>query len=154
AIVSVFRAPPIRGLTNAGGFQLQVEQRGFVDLKALEADTAELVRRANADPRFAGVFTQFRASTPQIFNAIDRTKVETLQVPIQDVFTTLNAYMGGLNVNQFNKFGRTWQVQIQAAPEFRTSTRVLKTLTVRNKLGQMVPLGTLMNNENATGPLL
>lgn len=154
AIVSVFRAPPIRGLANAGGFQLQVEQRGFVDLNALEADTAELVRRANADPRFAGVFTQFRASTPQIFNDIDRPKVETLQVPIQDVFTTLNAYMGGLYVNQFNKFGRTWQVQIQAAPEFRTSARVLKNLQVRNKLGRMVPLGTLVNIENATGPLL
>src|SRR5262249_17738222 len=121
AIVGVFRAPPVRGLANAGGFKLQVEQRGYVDLKALQAHTDELVRAANADPHFAGVFTIFRANVPQLYVDIDRAKVESLQVPIQDVFTTLQVYMGSLYVNDFNKFGRTWQVQVEAAPRFRTN---------------------------------
>jgi multidrug efflux pump len=154
AMVGVFRAPPIRGLANAGGFQLQVEQRGFVDLVRLQAATDELVRRANADPHFAGVFTQFRAATPQIYVNIDRTKVQALGVPIQDVFTTLNVYMGGLYVNQFNKFGRTWQVQVQAAPKFRKTAAILKRLYVRSSQGAMVPLGTLARSTSATGPLL
>jgi multidrug efflux pump len=154
AMVSVFRAPPIRGLANAGGFQLQVEQRGFVDLPRLQAATDELVRRANADPHFAGVFTQFRAATPQIFVDIDRTKVQALQIPIDDVFTTLNVYMGGLYVNQFNRFGRTWQVQVQAAPRYRVTAAVLKRFKVRTTQGKMVPLGTLAGIRDATGPLL
>jgi multidrug efflux pump len=154
ALVSFFRAPPIRGLANAGGFQLQVEQRGFVDLPRLQAATDRLVRAANADPHFAGAFTQFRAATPQIFVDIDRTKVQALGVPIQDVFTTLNVYMGGLYVNQFNKFGRTWQVQVAAAPRFRTGAAVVKQFKVRNRQGQMVPLGAVARVEPASGPLL
>jgi multidrug efflux pump len=154
AVVSVFRAPPIRGLGNAGGFQLQTEQRGYVDLNELQAQTDELVRRANADPHFASVFTQFRANTPQLFVDIDRTKAEALHVPLQDVFTTLQVYMGGLYVNQFNKFGRTWQVQLQAAPRFRTNAEVLKQFKVRNVEGQMVPLGTLARVKQSTGPLV
>jgi len=154
AIIGVFRAPPIRGLGNAGGFKLQTEQRGYVDLAELQGMTDQLVRRANADPHFAGVFTQFRAATPQLFVDIDRTKVQSLQVPIADVFTTLQVFMGGLYVNQFNKFGRTWQVQVEAAPPFRTNADVLKQFKVRNIQGRMVPLGTLARVEDSTGPLL
>src|SRR5262249_36538324 len=132
AIVGVFRAPPIRGLGNAGGFKLQTEQRGYVDLRQLQAQTDRLVARINADPLFTVAFTQFRAATPQIFVDIDRTKVEALHVPIEDVFTTLNVNMGGLFVNQFNKFGRTWQVQLQASPKYRTDTRPLEQFKVRN----------------------
>ncbi|HYT90902.1 MAG TPA: efflux RND transporter permease subunit [Gemmataceae bacterium] len=154
AVIGVFRAPPIRGLGNAGGFKMQTEQRGFVDLNELQASTDELVRAANATGRFAGVFTIFRANTPQIFLDIDRTKVESLDVPIQDVFTTLQVYMGGLYVNDFNKFGRTWQVQVQADAPFRTDADAIQQLKVRNKQGQMVPLGTVTQAKEVGGPLM
>jgi multidrug efflux pump len=153
-IVSVFRAPPVRGLANAGGFQLQTEQRGYVDLKELQASTDALVQKVNADPHFAGAFTQFRAATPQVYVDIDRTKVEALHVPIGDVFTTLQVYMGGLYVNQFNKFGRTWEVQVQAAPKYRTSAAIPQQLQVRNADGQMLPPGSVARADTSTGPLL
>jgi multidrug efflux pump len=159
ALVGVFRAPPIHGLGNAGGFKLQTEQHGYVDLSDLQTQTDKLVQRANAEPLYAGVFTLYRAHTPQIFVDIDREKVQSLQVPMQDVFTTLQVYMGGLYVNQFNKFGRTWQVNIQAEARFRTSADVLKQLKVRSSPGpgqgpgQMVPLGTLVRADPSSGPV-
>jgi multidrug efflux pump len=119
--------------------------------------TDQLVERTHGDPHYAAVFTLYRAHTPQLFVDIDRAKVQSLQVPMQDVFTTLQVYMGGFYVNQFNKFGRTWQVNIQADPEARTSVDILKQLYVRSSPktgpGQMIPLGTLVRAENSTGPL-
>src|SRR5579871_2472148 len=153
ALVSVFRAPPVRGLANAGGFKLQVEQRGYIDLTELQAQTDELIQKANGDPHYAGVFTLFRANVPQLYVDIDRTKVESLQVPIQDVFTTLQVYMGGLYVNDFNAFGRTWEVQVEAAPRFRTNAAEVRQFKVRNLQGQMVPLGTLARIEDTAGPI-
>jgi multidrug efflux pump len=158
ALIGVFRAPPIHGLGNAGGFKLQTEQRGYVDLGELQTMTDQLVQRANANPHNAGVFTLYRAHTPQIFVDIDRAKVQSLQVPVQDVFLTLQVYMGGFYVNQFNKFGRTWQVNIQADPGSRTSADALKQLYVRSnpgqgQQGQMVPLGTLLIARDSTGPV-
>jgi multidrug efflux pump len=160
AIVGVFRAPPIHGLGNAGGFKLQTEQHGYVDLSELQTITDQLVQRARTDPHYAGVFTLYRAHTPQLFVDIDREKVESLQVPLQDVFTTLQVYMGGLYVNQFNKFGRTWQVNIQADLRYRTNADILKQLKVRTipppgqGQGQMIPLGTLAHTDRSTGPVL
>jgi multidrug efflux pump len=154
AVVGVFRSPPIRGLGNAGGFKLQVEQRGYIDLQQLQSQTDEFVAKANADPHFVGVFTQFRANVPQLFVDIDRAKATAMHVPIEDIFTTLQVYMGGLYVNQFNAFGRVWQVQVEAAPRFRTSPDPIKAFQVRGQQGQMVPLGTLARVRNSTGPLL
>src|SRR5262249_3541020 len=154
AVVSVFRSPPIRGLGNAGGFKLQVEQYGHTNLQELQSRTDDLVAKANADPHFAGVFTQFRASVPQLFVDIDRAKTGALHVPMDDVFTTLQVYMGGLYVNQFNAFGRVWQVQVQAGPRFRTNAGPLRAFQVRNQSDQMVPLGTLVRVKRSTGPLL
>jgi len=154
AIIGVFRAPPIHGLGNAGGFKLQTEQHGFVDLDQLQVATDKLVQKANADPRFAGVFTLYRAHIPQLYVDINRTKVESLQVPVQDVFTSLQVYMGGLYVNQFNKFGRVWQVIVEGAPEYRTDADVLKQLWVRSSQGSMVPMGTLAHVDRITGPVL
>jgi multidrug efflux pump len=158
AYIGVFRAPPIQGLGNAGGFKLQTEQRGYVDLNELQTMTDRLVQRANSDPHYGGVFTLYRAHTPQLFVDIDRAKVQSLQVPMQDVFTTLQVYMGSYYVNQFNKFGRTWQVNIQAEPGARTNADILKQLYVRSSPkqgpGVMIPLGTLVHTSNSTGPLL
>jgi multidrug efflux pump len=154
AIVAAFRAPPVRGLGNAGGFQFQTEQYGYFDLPELQKETDALVQRLNSDPRFAGVFTLFRSATPGLFVDINRTKVQALQIPIQDVFTTLNVYMGGLYVNQFNQFGLTWQVQVEAAPEFRTTPDMLKQFQVRTSQNEMVPMGSLAHVRDASTPLL
>ena len=156
AVITVFRAPPIQGLGNAGGFQLQVEQRGFVDLDELQSATDELVRDANTDPlhRLIGVFSMFRADTPQLYVDIDRTKCESLMVPVSDVFNALQTYMGGYYVNLFNLFGRTWQVNLQAQGEFRTQGSSVGQLKVRNKLGQMVPLATLATVKSVGGPVM
>jgi multidrug efflux pump len=156
AVTGVFRAPPIQGLGNAGGFQLQVEQRGNVNLEELQKATDELCRDANADPlhRLIGVFTMFRADTPQLFVDIDRTKCESLMVPVQDVFNALQTYMGGYYVNLFNLFGRTWQVNLMAEGDFRTTSKQVGQLKVRNKLGQMVPLATLATVKSQGGPAM
>ncbi len=154
AVISVFRAPPIQGLGTAGGFKFQTEQRGFVDLQELQQATDEMVREANKDPRLAGLFTLFRAETPQLYIDIDRTKCQALQVDVQDVLNTLQVYMGGYYVNLFNKFGRTWQVNILAEPRYRTQSASLKELKVRNKRGEMVPLGTLAAVKDVGGPVM
>lgn len=154
AIISVFRAPPIQGLGNAGGFKFQTEQRGYVNLFELQQTTDDLDRAANDDKHFAGLFTLFRAETPQLYVNIDRTKCESLMVPMQDVFNTLQVYMGAQFVNLFNKFGRTWQVILLAEPQFRTQADYIKQLKVRNKLGQMVPLGTVAEVKSVGGPVM
>jgi multidrug efflux pump len=154
AVISVFRAPPIQGLGNAGGFQFQTEQRGFVNYQELQQATDEIIADGRKDPRLAGMFTLFRAETPQLYLDIDRTKCESLQVDLQDVFTTLQVYMGGQYVNLFNRFGRTWQVNLLAEPRFRTQAKSLQRFSVRNKLGEMVPLGTLINVNDTGGPVM
>src|SRR5262249_18499258 len=106
------------------------------------------------DPRFGGVFTLFRAATPQLYVDIDRAKVQSLRVPIGDVFTTLQVQMGGLFVNQFVEFGRTWQVQVMAAPPFRASPHTVGQLQVRNSDGRMVPLGTFARVHDSFGPIM
>jgi multidrug efflux pump len=154
AEVAVFRAPPIQGLGNAGGFQFQAEQRGFVDFQDLQTATDDLVRAANRDSRLVGLFSMYRANTPQLYVDVDRTKCESLGVNVQDVFNTLQVYMGGYYVNLFNKFGRTWQVNVLADEAFRTQADEIKQLKVRNKQGQMVPLGTLTKVEDVGGPVM
>jgi multidrug efflux pump len=154
AVVSVFRAPPIQGLGSAGGFKFQVEQRGYVSMPELEVTVQEMVREGNQDARLAGMFTMFRAQTPQLFVDIDRTKCESVGVDVQDVFNTLQVYMGGYFVNLFNKFGRTWQVNLMAEPSFRTQARFIEQLKVRNRTGEMVPLGTLVDIRDVGGPVM
>ena len=154
AEIQVFRAPPIQGLGNGGGFKLQVEQRGYVDLDELQATTDKLVAEANEDRNLIGVFSMFRADTPQIYLDIDRTKCESLGVAMNDVFNALQVYMGGYFVNLFNKFGRTWQVNVLAEENYRTKVSQLSQLKVRNKFGKMVPLATLFKSESVGGPVM
>jgi len=154
AIVTVFRAPPIQGLGSAGGFKLQIQQKGFVNLPELQQATDEFVRTANADKRLVGMFSMFRAETPQLYVDIDRTKCESMQVPVDDVFNTLQVFMGGYFANLFNKFGRTWQVNLLADEQFRAQAERLRMLKVRNKLGDMVPLGSLATIKDIGGPVM
>ena len=161
AIVTVFRAPPIHGLGNAGGFKLQVEQRGFVDLAELQKSTNQVIAEARQAtqpetkaPALVGVFTIYSAQTPQLYVDIDRTQCEKLGVDMQDVFDTLQVYMGTYYVNLFNKFGRTWQVNLSADQKYRTDERYLKLLKVSNTQGSMVPLGAVATVRPITGPVM
>ena len=154
AIVMAFRAPPIMGLGNADGFKVQVEQRGFVDPVELQTTTDELIAEGNKDPRFAGLFSMYRAETPQLYVDVDRTKCESLDVDINAVFNTLQVYMGGTYVNLFNKFGRSWQVNLLGEHRHRSDPEYLAQLKVRSKRGDMVPLGTLVEVRDSAGPAI
>jgi multidrug efflux pump len=154
AQIQVFRAPPIQGLGTAGGFKLQVEQRGYSDLQALQRQCDQLVAEASKDRRLVGLFSMFRADTPQIFLDIDRSKCQLLGVNVNEVFNTLEVYMGGYFINLFNAFGRTWQVNMMAESRFRDRVSDLQQLQVRNSQGQMVPLGTLVQTESVGGPMM
>src|SRR5262249_23676401 len=121
--------------------------------QALQKVTDDLVKRLN-DTRGAGTaFTQYRADIPQLYADIDRVKCKQLGVGLTDVFNTLQVYLGSLYVNDFNKFGRTWQVNVQAAAPFRITAEYVRNLRVRNDQGQMVPLGAVATIEDTTGPV-
>src|SRR5205823_11330581 len=119
ASVMVFGAPAVRGLGNAGGFKLMVEATGDVNYDALQAQADKLAAMGNQQPGLVGLFNGFRARTPQLYADIDRTKVRTMGVALTDVFDALQAYLGSYYVNDFNRFGRTWQVNVQADARFR-----------------------------------
>ncbi len=145
AFLGVLIPPPISGLGQSGGFQMMVEDRGSLGLEELEKVVMELLRAANAQPGLRNVATTFTASTPQLFLDIDRTKAESLNVPLNDVFSTLQAYLGSAYVNLFNKYNQVFQVYIQADAPYRLKTEDIMGLYVRNQDGNMVPLGTLMD---------
>src|SRR6476660_4079170 len=114
----VFGAPPVPGLGQSGGFQLQLEDRTGMGLRALQEVTDTLVQKANAQPGLVRVFSTFRANTPQLYVDIDREAAMQMGVSLGDINNTLNANMGSVYVNQFNEFGRIWQVNIQAEGDF------------------------------------
>jgi len=153
-LVAVFGAPPVDGLGNAGGFKLMVEKREDVPLAMLQGQADTLAEQANRTPGLVGVMNSFRASTPQLYLDIDRTKAKTLGVPLSDVFQALQVFMGGYYVNDFNRFDRTWQVNVQAEPEFRVNAEALRQFYVRNAAGEMVPLGTVLKVRDDIGPVM
>ncbi|HUT95109.1 MAG TPA: multidrug efflux RND transporter permease subunit [Thermoguttaceae bacterium] len=152
AIVIAFVPPPIDGLGNAGGFQMQLQDRGGAGLGQLEDDATLLVEQGNQQPGLTALSTTFRARVPQLFVDVDRTKVKTLDVPLSSVFNTLQAYLGSAYVNDFNQFGRTWQVRVQADHPFRVQADDIRQLDVRNHRGDMVPIGTVVDVEETLGP--
>lgn len=154
AQISVFRAPPIQGLGTSAGFKMQIEQRGYIDLHQLQSDADDMVAEASENPDLLGVSTMFRAETPQVYLDIDRTKCESLGVAMKDAFDALQVFMGGYYVNLFNEFGRTWQVNLLAESQFRTQVEDLNQIYVRNRLGDMVPLATLMQEQDVGGPVM
>ncbi|HOW69468.1 MAG TPA: multidrug efflux RND transporter permease subunit [Phycisphaerae bacterium] len=154
AVVGVFGAPPVDGLGTAGGFKIMLQDRGSNGLAALQEQTDNLVARANQQPGLAGVTSMFRANTPQLYVDVDRVKCKTLGVPLNHVFNTLQANLGGLYVNDFNQFDRTWQVNIQADSSFRSRPEDVAQLKVRNAAGNMVPLGAVAKVEEVSGPVM
>jgi multidrug efflux pump len=153
ARVLVFGAPAVRGLGNAGGFKLMVEATGGVNFDALQARADRLAARGNQQPGLVGLFNGFRARTPQLYVDIDRTKAKTMGVPLTDIVDALQAYLGSYYVNDFNRFGRTWQVNIQADAPFRVDAEIVRQLKVRNGDGDMVPLGAVAIIRDSAGPV-
>ena len=153
ARVNVFGAPAVDGLGTAGGFKLMVEATGDVDFDALQVQADKLAASGNKQPGLVGLNNGFRARTPQLYVDVDRAKVKTMGVPLTEVFDTLQAYLGSFYVNDFNRFGRTWQVNIQADAPFRTDAETVKQLKVRNGEGDMVPLGAVADVRDSAGPI-
>jgi multidrug efflux pump len=150
----VFGAPPIRGLGTAGGFRVIIEDRGDNGPEALQAQTDALIQQGNKTPGLTGLSTVYRANTPQLYVNVDRTKCKTMGVPLGEVFEALQVNLGGFYVNDFNQFGRTWQVNVQADTPFRMQPEDMQRLEVRNASGEMVPLGTVARVEDSYGPFV
>jgi len=149
----VIPPPPVRGMGNAGGFKLQVEDRaGRSTPQELQAVTDRLVDAARRQPEFAAVFANFRAGVPQLFADIDRTKVKSQDVQVTDVFRALQVYLGSYYINDFNYLGRTYRVMAQADSAFRATPETVSRFKTRNREGNMVPLGAVLNLRDATGP--
>jgi hydrophobe/amphiphile efflux-1 (HAE1) family protein len=153
AIVSTFGAPPIDGLGTTGGFKLIVEDRGNLGLGDLQRVSDQIVARGNQTSGLEGLFSSSRASTPWLYLDIDRTKCMALGIPVSNVFNVLQVYLGSYYINNFNEFGRVWQVNVQADSRYRDRVSDIKKLQVRNNQGQMVRLGTLLAARNTSGPV-
>ena len=143
--------PPIRGLGQTGGFQMMVEDRRSLGLAELQKATYELIQKGFSQPGLRGLATTFSVSSPQLYLNINRTKAQSMQVPMSNVFDTLQAYLGSSFVNLFNKFNQVFQVYIQADNRYRRLPKDIKNLYVRNQNGQMVPLGTLLDVKPVQG---
>jgi multidrug efflux pump len=152
ARVSVFPPPPVQGLGTSGGFKLDVQDRSGAGLRALQSATEALAAAGNQQPGLVGLFTPFNANTPQIYADIDRTKATQLNVPLTNLFDTLQVYLGSSYVNDFNLFGRTYRVTAQAEGTFRTDPEEIAKLKTRSASGAMVPLGSLVDIRRTTGP--
>ncbi len=155
ARITVVPPPPIQGVGNAGGFTMQIELKdGSFDFAKLQSITNTIVADAQSQSGLQRVSTSFRSSVPQLAVEVDRTKAESLRVTVEQVFSTLATYLGSSYVNQFNKFGRTFQVYAQADSQFRLTPRDVSLLPVRNQNGDMIPLGTIVHLLPDVGPAL
>jgi len=154
ATVTAFGAPPVDGLGSTSGFRMVVEDRGNVGLGQLQRVCEQIVSRGNRTAGLTNLFNSSGANTPWLYLDIDRTKCETLGVAVSELFNTLQVYLGSYYVNNFNEFGRTWQVNLQADPEFRKKVPDVRELQVRNNRGQMVRIGTLLDVRDTSGPVM
>jgi multidrug efflux pump len=154
ALVSAFGAPPIDGLGTTGGFKMIIEDRGNTGLEQLQSVSEKIVARGRKTEGLQGMFNSSGANTPWLYLDIDRTKCMVLGVQINDVFNALQIFMGSYYVNNYNQFGRTWQVNVQADPSYRYDVSDIKQLQVRNSQGQMIRLGSLLGVRNVGGPVM
>jgi hydrophobe/amphiphile efflux-1 (HAE1) family protein len=156
-LISIYGAPPVEGLGTAGGFKVVIEDRGDTGLDELQSATERIVAEGNAYPGLSerkALFTGFRANTPWLYLDIDRAKLSTMGVSALEAFNTLQVYLGSLYVNDFNLFGRTWQVNVQGDANYRKQIEDLKQLKIRNLSGGMVPLGSLAGVHDYQGPVM
>jgi multidrug efflux pump len=154
AYIAIFPPPPVQGLGTIGGFRLQIQDRGSLGYEELYAQTQNILGKARQLPELnpMSVFTSYQVNVPQIDANIDREKAKTHGVAISDIFDTMQVYLGSLYANDFNRFGRTYQVNVQADQQFRLEPEQIGQLKVRNNRGEMVPLSTFVKVENSAGP--
>ena len=152
AIIAIFPPPPVQGLGTIGGFKLQIEDRTDLGDAALAKVMAQIQMKAAKEPALQGVFSNFSIGVPQLFARLDRTKAQQLGVDVQDVFDTMQTYLGSIYVNDFNRFGRTYEVIAQADTPFRSRPEDIAQLKVRNNQSTMVPLGAMVHVSETTGP--
>jgi hydrophobe/amphiphile efflux-1 (HAE1) family protein len=152
ANIFVVPPPPVQGLGTSGGYKFLVQDRGGYGSKALQEATDALIAAAQKEPSLAGVFTTYRASTPQLFADVDRVKANMLNVPLTNVFEALQVNLGSAYVNDFNLYGRTFQVRTQSEEAFRNNEDDISRLKTRTATGRMVPLGSVVNVKWQSGP--
>ena len=152
AQILVVEPPPVRGIGNAGGFKMMLQDRAGRGLKALEQSTFEVIAASNRGGIVQQVYSTFSTSTPQYYLDIDRTKAEMLNVPVESIFETLQIYLGSIYVNDFNLFGRSYRVTAQADGPFRLDPTDIARLRARSTTGAMVPLGSVLAVRSTTGP--
>ncbi|VXC22119.1 Efflux pump membrane transporter BepE [Pseudomonas sp. 8AS] len=154
AYIAIFPPPPVQGLGTIGGFRLQVQDRGSLGYEELYKQTQNILNKARALPELnpMSVFTSYQVNVPQIDANIDREKAKTHGVAISDIFDTMQVYLGSLYANDFNRFGRTYQVNVQADQQFRLEPEQIGQLKVRNNRGEMIPLSTFVKVDSASGP--
>jgi len=152
ALVLAFNPPPIFGLGTAGGFEFYIQNRGEGGSRRMAEVLGKFTAAAGADPKLGGVQTLWRATVPQLYVDVDRDKAKALGVPISDVFDTLAATLGNFYVNDFNRYGRTWQVLMSAEPAFRKRPDDIGSIYVRSASGQMIPISSLATVKFSAGP--
>jgi multidrug efflux pump subunit AcrB len=152
ATIVIFPPPSVQGLGTVGGFKLEIEDRNDLGYDALENSIKEVLKQARNSPKLAGMFSSFKNNAPQLFVDIDRTKATQLGIDVQQIFDTLQIYLGSLYINDFNKFGRLYQVIAQADKEFRSKPEDILRLQIRNREGKMVPLGSIIQIKDDVGP--
>ncbi|KIV69523.1 Multidrug efflux transporter MexF [Pseudomonas sp. FeS53a] len=154
AYIAIFPPPPVQGLGTIGGFRLQVEDRGGLGYEELYKQTQNIIAKARQLQELnpMSVFTSYQVNVPQVDAAIDREKAKTHGVAISDIFDTMQVYLGSLYANDFNRFGRTYQVNVQADQPFRLEPEQIGQLKVRNNRGEMIPLSTFVKVDNSSGP--
>ncbi|HEX7813737.1 efflux RND transporter permease subunit [Dyella sp.] len=152
AYIAVFPPPPVMGLGTIGGFRIQIEDRSDMGFEELYKQTQNLVGASQKTPALAGLFSSYQVSVPQIDANVDREKAKSEGVDLNDVYQTLQAYMGSLYVNDFNRFGRTYQVNVSADQNFRREPGDLLQLKTRNARGDAIPLGAFMTVQQTVGP--
>jgi hydrophobe/amphiphile efflux-1 (HAE1) family protein len=152
ALIVAFNPPAIPGLGNAGGFQFELQDRSAGDLQGLVMAAKEMLTAGSQRPELTRLFTLFRPDVPQFSLELDRTKAKMLGIPLNEIFSSVQTYLGSYYVNDFNKFGRTFKVMTQADPQFRASPESIQRIQVRTQTGEMVPLGTLATISPTLGP--
>lgn len=153
-VINIFGAPPVEGLGTAGGFKIIIEDRGDSGPKALQEASDRTVSDASKTDELRDLFCSFRANSPWLYLDIDRPAAKRMGLSMDEVFNTLQVYLGSLYVNDFNRFGRTWQVNVQAGANFRSDVEDLKRLKIRNSTGRMVPLAGISEVREIDGPTM
>ncbi|ARU88584.1 efflux RND transporter permease subunit [Pseudomonas sp. M30-35] len=152
AYIAIFPPPPVQGLGTIGGFRVQVQDRGNQGYDELYKQVQNVISKSREVPELAGLFTSYQVNVPQVDADIDRDKAKIHGVAISDIFDTMQVYLGSLYANDFNRFGRTYQVNVQADQKFRVDADQIGQLKVRNNRGEMVPLSTFIKVKDSSGP--